>query len=216
MEFEDTINKRHSVRDFKPDEIPEEILREIIKLSERTPSWENSQPWNVYIATGETLSKIKSEWESKYAQQVKSAPDMPTGHRTDFSFRGQKNMADFMDYIADLTNDSEILYFKETNKLLFNAPALIYLTLNEGHTEWSTYDLGAFGMILMLAAKNLGVDSIPAYEIVKYPDVIREYMDVPDDEEIVMGIALGYESDDEINKIVSTRLALDDILTIKK
>lgn len=41
-------------------------------------------------------------------------------------------------------------------------------------------------------------------------------MDVPDDEEIVMGIALGYESDDEINKIVSTRLALDDILTIKK
>lgn len=83
----------------------------------------------MYIATGETLSKIKSEWESKYAQQVKSAPDMPTGHRTDFSFRGQKNMADFMDYIADLTNDSEILYFKETNKLLFNAPALIYLTL---------------------------------------------------------------------------------------
>ena len=118
--------------------------------------------------------------------------------------------------VSDLTNDSEILYFKETNKLLFNAPALIYLTLNEGHTEWSTYDLGAFGMILMLAAKNLGVDSIPAYEIVKYPDVIREYMDVPDDEEIVMGIALGYESDDEINKIVSTRLALDDILTIKK
>ena len=70
-------------------------------------------------------------------------------------------------------------------------------------------------MSLMLAAKELGVDSIPAYEIVKYPDVIRQHMDIPDDEDLIMGIALGYEASDKINEYRSPRLDVDEILTIR-
>lgn len=61
----------------------------------------------------------------------------------------------------------------------------------------------------------MGVDSIPAYEIVKYPDVIRKYMDIPDDEDLIMGIALGYEASDKINEYRSQRLDIDEILTIR-
>ena len=70
-------------------------------------------------------------------------------------------------------------------------------------------------MSLMLAAKEWGVDSIPAYEIVKYPDVIRQRMDIPDDEDLIMGIALGYEASDKINEYRSPRLDVDEILTIR-
>ncbi len=70
-------------------------------------------------------------------------------------------------------------------------------------------------MALMLAAKDAGVDSIPAYEIVKYPAELRPLLSVPADEDIVMGIALGYASDDDLNGLASTRLPLDDILTVK-
>lgn len=216
MEFKEVVNKRHSVRNFKEDEIPVEVLEDIIRTAERTPSWENSQPWNVYIATGETLKKIKEIWTGKYANQTKGSPDMPTGHRTNFSKRSQKSMEDFMGFVGDYTGDPEIKHFLEMNEKLFNAPALVYLTLGKGHTGWPIYDLGGFGMVLMLAAKDHGVDSIPAYEIVKFPAELRQLLSVPEDEEIIMGIALGYASDDSLNGLASTRLPLKEILIIKE
>ena len=53
MEFRDVLNKRHSVRNFSEREIPVQVLENIVRAAERAPSWENSQPWNVYIATGD-------------------------------------------------------------------------------------------------------------------------------------------------------------------
>lgn len=215
MEFKEVMSTRHSVRSFTDKEVPVEVLREIVLTAGRAPSWENSQPWNVYIATGETLARIKDIWAAKYADKVKGSPDMPTGHRTNFSARSQKSMEDFMGQVADYAGDPEIAHFLKMNERLFDAPALVYLTLGRGHTEWPVYDLGGFGMALMLAAKDAGVDSIPAYEIVKYPAELRPLLSVPADEDIVMGIALGYASDDDLNGLASTRLPLDDILTVK-
>ena len=216
MEFKEVMNARHSVRCFKDEEVPTEVLEDIVRIAGRTPSWENSQPWNVYIATGETLAKIRQVWVAKYADKVKGSPDMPTGHRTNFSERSQKSMEDFMGQVADYAGDPEIVHFLNMNERLFDAPALVYLTLGKGHTEWPVYDLGSFGMALMLAAKDAGVDSIPAYEIVKYPAELRPLPGVPEDEDIVMGIALGCASDDDLNGLASTRLPLGDILTIRK
>jgi nitroreductase len=78
------------------------------------------------------------------------------------------------------------------------------------------YDLGGFGMAVILAAKDYGVDSIPAYEIVKYPSELRMLLTVPEDEDIIMGIVLGYTAEDSINEFTSTSLPLEEILTIKQ
>lgn len=215
MNFEDLMIERHSVREFKKDEIAAETLKEIVRIAGISPSWENSQPWNVYIATGEISDEIREEWIFRHEKEIKGSPDMPTGHRTDFSKRGQENMASFLNDVCEYCEDPDMELFKQTQAVLFNAPALVYLTLPKGYTKWSVYDLGGFGMSLMLAAKELGVDSIPAYEIVKYPDVIRQHMDIPDDEDLIMGIALGYEVSDKINEYRSPRLDVDEILTIR-
>ena len=215
MEFKEVVNKRHSVRNFSEKEIPVAVLEDIVRTAERAPSWENSQPWNVYIATGDTLKRIREIWAGKYEAKVKGTPDMPTGHRTNFSERSQQSMKDFMGAVAEYSGDPETAHFLNMNEKLFNAPALVYLTLGKGHTGWPIYDLGGFGMTLMLAAKDHGVDSIPAYEIVKFPAELRPLLSVPEDEEIVMGIALGYADEDSINGFSSTRLPLEDILTIK-
>lgn len=216
MEFREVVNKRHSVRNIKEDAIPVPVLEDIVRTAERAPSWENSQPWNVYIATGETLKRIKAIWAGKYADKVKGTPDMPTRHRTNFSPRSQKSMEDFMGAVAAYSGDPEIAHFLKMNETLFNAPALVYLTLGKDHTGWPVYDLGGFGLALMLGAKDHGVDSIPAYEIVKFPAELRPLLSVPEEEEIIMGIALGYAADDSINAFASTRLPLSEILTIKE
>ena len=59
MNFLEVMKKRHSSRDFKNEEISKDKLQKIVEIASMSPSWENSQPWNVYIATDETLDKIR-------------------------------------------------------------------------------------------------------------------------------------------------------------
>ncbi|WP_152595911.1 nitroreductase family protein [Bifidobacterium choerinum] len=79
MEFEEAVRALHSVRDFKSQEIPDEVLTRIVAVAQRTPSWANSQPWKVYIAKGNTLEKIKREHLSKAMQ---GAPSTSTCSRS--------------------------------------------------------------------------------------------------------------------------------------
>ena len=55
----------------KKKEIPEETLKEIIKAALNCPSWCNSQPWKVYVVTGEPLENIRKECISKNEQKIK-------------------------------------------------------------------------------------------------------------------------------------------------
>ena len=57
--FEELSKERHSVRKFLPKEVPEKVLREIMTIAQRALSWENSQPWAAYIATGEVQIKLE-------------------------------------------------------------------------------------------------------------------------------------------------------------
>ena len=79
--FEDLMKERHSTRTFLPKEIPEEILSKIIQASLYTPSWCNSQPWNVYVVSGKPLEEIKKEWISKNEKGIKGYSDTSTQKR---------------------------------------------------------------------------------------------------------------------------------------
>ena len=206
--FKELMKDRHSAREFLPKEIPEETLKEIVKTALLSPSWGNSQPWNVYVITGKALQDLRTEWISKNEQGVKGYSDIKIVHRTQFQERCQKNMAEIAEQMKVAINDPEMKSFWRKNVECFNAPAIIYLTLIKGHSEWSTYDLGGFGLALMLAAKDYGVDSIVAYELCKYPDVVRKYAKIPENEDVCIGIGFGYENDDIVNKF---RAKKDDI-----
>ena len=83
--FDELMKERHSARDFLKKEIPEEILKKIVQTSLQSPSWCNSQPWNVYVVTGTPLEEIKKEWISKNEQKIKGYADLQPVHRTEFS-----------------------------------------------------------------------------------------------------------------------------------
>ena len=65
----------------------QETLKSIISTALDSPSWCNSQPWNIYVASGNTLSEIRKLWISKNEKGEKGYSDLDPGHRTDFSER---------------------------------------------------------------------------------------------------------------------------------
>ena len=50
----------------------------------------------------------------------------------------------------------------QRNFSLFGAPAVAWLCLDRALSPWSLFDLGTFAQSLMLAATELGLDSVPA------------------------------------------------------
>ena len=70
------INERKSIRAFKPDAVPEEILKEIMELAQRAPSWSNTQPWEFAIVRGSKLEEIRQIFVEKAGEQ--SNPDLAT------------------------------------------------------------------------------------------------------------------------------------------
>ena len=209
--FKELMKQRHSARRFQPKEIPEETLKAIMTAALDSPSWCNSQPWNVYVVSGKPLEEIRKIWIAKNDEKIKGYADLQPVHRTEFSERCQKNMEEEFKLIKESTKDPELQAFWRKNIECFNAPTIVYLTLHKGHSKWSCYDLGGFGMALMLAAKDFGVDSVVAYELAKYPDVIRKFVKIPENEDIAVGIALGYENDDIVNKFRAKKSTLEDV-----
>src|SRR5262245_66696992 len=60
MQFDDVVLGRRSIRGYKPDPVPKELIEEILAIAMRAPSSMNTQPWNFYVITGEALDRIRA------------------------------------------------------------------------------------------------------------------------------------------------------------
>ena len=216
MNVKEAFEARRSIRYFSDQQDPEETLRDNVKDAQWAPSWANAQPWKVYIATGETAAAIRSGHKQLAMTGHRGRADMETGHRTDWGMNAAVNMQNWSNDLQRYLGYSDVAQFSMAQAELFDAPALVYITMHKNSPLWSIYDMGAFGQSLMLSAKEHGVDSMPAYEVVKFPQEARKALGIPDDETLVMGFGIGYADDRKINGFRSDRVPVDEILTIKR
>src|SRR5512136_2370875 len=74
MDIIESLEKRQSIRAFKPDPVPPTILRELMERSLRAPSWGNTQPWDFFVVAGSKLEAIKQGFTEKVGQEA--VPDI--------------------------------------------------------------------------------------------------------------------------------------------
>ncbi|MHB8110931.1 MAG: nitroreductase family protein, partial [Syntrophorhabdaceae bacterium] len=58
MELLKAINERRSVRHYRTDEIPQEVLLEILEAARRSPSWANTQVWRFIVVMDLTVKEL--------------------------------------------------------------------------------------------------------------------------------------------------------------
>ena len=214
MEFSQVVANRHSVRDFTDQPVSREDLVDVVRTAQQAPSWVNSQPWRVYAATGRTLEEIKKRHAADVAAGRKGVSDLPVMSRTEWSLATQANMAALAERIGSDLGDAAS-EFPAAQARMFNAQAVLYITIPTGSPLWSFHDLGAFTAMIALAAVDKGLGAINAYALVMYPDEVREAMGIGADEIVAVGIALGHPADSALAAFAPSRVDVDEILTIK-
>lgn len=215
MEFQTAVEKRRSIRDFSDQPVSEADLTALITVAKKAPSWANSQTWKVVIATGRTLEKIRAHHVEASRSGLQPTPEIPPLHRQAMGEQGVRNVGQWMNGMHQfMANETSTM--AEVSAHLFNSPAIAYLLVPASPSLWATYDLGAFGQTLMLAAADKGIDTIPAMEFVQYPTTLHQMLGVGNDYLFAVGIGLGYRKDGvRINQFKSSRMSNDDFLTIK-
>ena len=65
--FADIVSRRRSMRDFKPEPVPRELIESVFGAAQLAPSNCNTQPWLLHVVTGEKLERLRHELPAKFA-----------------------------------------------------------------------------------------------------------------------------------------------------
>ena len=208
MNVIEAITSRHSTRAFLSKSVERDKLDAVLAAAVRTPSWANTQPWEIFVASGNTLERIRKGYQKKYEEKAATEPETPRPaewteacqNRTKLLRSGMaKDCGDAVDQFAAL------------NQAMFNAPAVAYVCMDKILSQWSLYDIGAYSQSFMLAAIEQGLSTIPAITLTLYPDILRSELKIPDNFKITIGIAVGYANKEHgINNFVSSRSPLSE------
>ena len=220
MDIVEAVNQRKSIRAFKPDAVPQEILREIMELALRAPSWANTQPWEFAIAGGKKLEEIKRGFAERALEQP--ATDIPRTSEFPEPYDTRRSaLATRMLEIKGI--DREDTEKRDRAKLqglqLFGAPSAIYILVGrsfyfqgDGLNVWPLYDCGSVAQNIMLLATKYGLGTIPQAQAVWHPGILRKVLEIPDSKLIVVGISIGYPDwDAPVNQFRSAREPLDKV-----
>ncbi len=217
MKVSEALYSRFTCRGFKPDPVDVELIMKILESANRAPSWSNSQPWEIYVATGEALNRIRDGFLQSFeaGQPPRIEQEVPQEWPENVAQRIAQRRKENEKLLGPADSEARKEAVRN-NFRLFGAPAVVYLCMDRRLSNWSLFDLGAISQSIMLAAREEGVDSAPAVMLVCYPDLIRSEMGIPDHLKIVIGIALGYADPDfPVNRIRASRRPIQEVVTLK-
>lgn len=70
MEFSKVIEKRRSIRQYKPDSVPEEDIKYVIEAARLAPSWANTQCGHFVVVTDEEVKKEVAQAGNEWIAQA--------------------------------------------------------------------------------------------------------------------------------------------------
>ena len=216
MYLVEAINKRKSIRAFKPDPVSSDLLSQILEQALRAPSWANTQPWEFVIVTGKQQKEIQKGFIERGEQEP--TPDVARPYAFPEPYLSRVKV---LRPQGKTPSKEDMDARRERNFKHYGAPVVIYLLVGrpffyqeKGINVWSLYDCSAVVQNVMLLATSHGLGTIALAQAVVYPDIIRKVIDIPESKLIALGIAIGYPDwDDPITQIYRERESLDKITT---
>lgn len=217
MKFEEVVRGRRSIRGYKPDPVPQKVIEEVIELATRSPSSMNTQPWHFYVITGEPLDRIRQGNTERNLAGVKPSREIRS-HGAYEGVHRQRQIEIAVQLFqamgierhdAEGKQDWVLRGFRQ-----FDAPLCIVVTFDkelEGG-DIAQFDCGAVVNGLVQAAWSLGLGAVVNSQGIMQSPVVREHAGIPDDQVIMICVAMGYPDEDfPANSVVSHRRPVSEV-----
>jgi nitroreductase len=216
MEYEDVVAGRRSIRGFLKKPVPKALIEEVLALAMRAPSSLNTQPWNFFVVTGSPLDAIrKGNVERNLAgvpdsREFRSGPGYQGPHR-ERQIEIAKQLFGAMG-IAREDKEARLDWVLRGFRQ-FDAPVSIVVTYDRAihGSDIGPFDCGAVTNGLVNAAWSKGLGCVINSQGIMQSPVVREHAAIPDDQVIMICVALGWPDETfPANAVVSKRKSVDE------
>ena len=217
--FDEVVLGRRSIRGYKRDPVPKAVIREVIEMAMRAPSSLNTQPWNFFVVAGAPLDRIrKGNTERNLAgvpasREFRGHGEYAGAHR-ERQIEIAKQLFGAMGierHDKEKRQDWVLRGFRQ-----FDAPVSIVVTYDRSihGGDIAPFDCGAVVNALVNAAWSRGLGCVVNSQGIMQSPVVREHAKIPDDQVIMICVAMGYPDDSfPANAVVSRRKSVDDAVT---
>ncbi len=222
------LASRRSTRDFLPTPIPQEILDQILTDSLTAPSWSNTRPFKVAIATGEVRDRISNEFLSRWSvlsqimrkglknklRLIYSRYGLPTSNRTivkpyvaELRPRAQRVGKELYELFGVKRGDRAARDAQwAKNYSFFGAPVELFIYIHKSLHVYAASDAGLMMENLMLSAHAHGLGTCAQGAVNIWDDVIRKEFEISKDYRLLCGLAIGYPSNSPVNSFKADRI----------
>jgi nitroreductase len=218
MELKTAIKTRKSIRGFKTELVPKQVLTEIIEISLRAPSAMNVQPWEIIVVSGQAMEDLRQGNMDMLSSG--KAPVSDFGHTQPYEgvFKERQRALGFGLYslLGIEREDKE----KRTEWTLkgfrsFDAPASIILAADESlETRIAGSDIGGIVQTICLAALDYGLGTCINGQGIIFPEVVRKVTGLPETKKLYTSIAIGYPDwDHPANQLDTVRESIENVVT---
>ena len=224
--FSELAAARYSVRDFRPDPVATEIVEEILEDTRQAPSWSNTRPFMLALATGERADRLRAAYIAEFDVTL-PVQHKKRGAMVRLALSGKAPDGDYRTWAphpADLLPHSQAvgsqLYAHmgiarddrkardaavRRNCEAFGAPVIGFVLVHKGLMPFAALDAGIMLQTLFLSAKAHGVDSCPLGVLATWRRPFDAEFEAPADYRLITGFALGYASDAPVNDFRAER-----------
>ena len=207
------ITTRRSLRAFLPTPVPRETVEDILAVASQAPSGTNTQPWKVYVLTGDAKSALSGKIVAAFndpAERARHSDEYayyPTEWKSPFIDRRRKVGWDLYGLLGiDKTDKAGMHAQHRRNYEFFGAPVGLMFTIDRVMQQGSWLDYGMFLQSIMVAARARGLDTCPQAAFMQFHRIISEHVGAPDNEQVVCGMSLGWADPDAVeNSLVTER-----------
>ena len=217
MELQEAVLGRRSIRQFLPKSVSEEMIKEIIAKSLWSPSWGNTQPWEIVVGTGEPLAAFKKKNQNALLEGRTSSTDIPMPQvwpdRNKLRYKELGKSVLGALGIAREDQQARIDHFAWMFTL-FDAPAVVIFSVEKTLLlEYAMLDVGLILQTFCLLAHDNGLGTCILAASVMYPEIAREVFSIPENKRLVMGAALGWpDTEAPVNSFERNRGHLEEFV----
>ena len=200
MEVRSAVKNRRSIRQFLSKSVPNDLLNEILSDSLWAPSWGNTQPWEIVVATGELLEQYKNESVAALDNSQAFDTDIPIPELWPEAmkqrYRGVGRSILGAQGIAREDIEGRGQYYRQMFSM-FDAPVLVMFVVDKDVSlEYAMLDVGVIVQTFCLLAHEKGLGTCIMATSINYAKIAHKLLKIPDSKRLVVGVGLGW-SDNE-------------------
>jgi len=196
MQLQDAVRNRRSIRQFLNKSVPPDLIRDIINDALWSPSWGNTQPWELVVVSGGKLDEFKKKNQEALLAGKEAATDVPMPQVwSDHYLARYKELGKSVLGALDIPRKDKEARLQHFAKMfgLFDAPAVVLVAVDKKLAiEYAMLDAGIFLQTFCLLAHDRGLGTCILAAMASYPQIVRELFGLPDDKLLVIGTALGW------------------------